>query len=132
MTSDQKTCGVCGGPRGGGWPDSCIGWLAGVAWACCGHGRDEWRYISTTNGRRFGGFQTFQEYARWRTTPEGETVVSMEKYEAAFGWDLGNRRLHERCGLPQYECVCTYGGRWQKGGTIEGGGLPSNRGFREP
>ena len=51
----DRQCGHCGKPNTPEGHDGCLGELAGVLNACCGHGRHEVAYLQTVDGRRFTG-----------------------------------------------------------------------------
>ncbi len=103
-----KTCGGQPAPEG---YDPCVGYLAGVVWACCGHGVDSRRYVITLNGRRFDGFGAFQAWARWAASAEGERVVRLAGLADVFGWEparrTGPRCSCADCGVPNRECGCS-------------------------
>ncbi len=63
------TCTGCGLERMLGAPDPCIGYLPGVRYACCGHGRGD-SYIYFENGVTITG--AFAEIARRRVDPADE------------------------------------------------------------
>ena len=86
--------------------DPCMGWLEGVSWACCGHGRNDTRYVSTITGRRFSEFAAYQEHRRWLGTAEAQMAVLCEKWAETFGWELARRSRCQVCQLPGYECTC--------------------------
>lgn len=46
----QTKCKVCGEFKGGKEPDPCLGYLPGIAHACCGHGKIQLAYCCGWNG----------------------------------------------------------------------------------
>ena len=50
-----RPCGHCGRPDTTEGHDGCLGTLAGVRNACCGHGDPEAAYVQLVGGRRLGG-----------------------------------------------------------------------------
>ncbi len=50
-----RVCGHCGLGFGVSLHDPCLGTLAGVVEACCGHGNPGLAYVSYADGRREGG-----------------------------------------------------------------------------
>lgn len=55
----QGPCGGCGEDVVPGAPDPCLGYLPGVKFACCGHGKHE-GYIAFSNGTTIRG--TFNRF----------------------------------------------------------------------
>ena len=56
IEASDKVCQRCGktkNPRRG--PDPCLGYLPGVRFACCGHGRLKFAYVFMEDGRVLRG-----------------------------------------------------------------------------
>ena len=74
-----KSCSVCGGPHGDGFPDPCLGELPGVVGACCGHGDRGEAFIGWKGGLVVRGFwidqKTRREVARYYEEQEQVPVT---------------------------------------------------------
>lgn len=71
----QTKCKVCGEFKGGKEPDPCLGYLPGIAHACCGHGETKFAYCCGWNGCKpnedIGGFDkliTIKGHKEWIAT----------------------------------------------------------------
>lgn len=78
----NRPCGHCGlyGNSSEGKPDPCLGDLAGVTNACCGHGTPSEAYICFMGGLVIRGFTIDREYHR--TIGDDEHALILEHNEA--------------------------------------------------
>ena len=68
-TYQARPCGECSRAVSAAGPDPCIGWLKGVANACCGHGDPGDAYVMFDGGLIVRGRDALRHFAAVRAKP---------------------------------------------------------------